>query len=101
MTNLQKWDSESQISQIEPIGLQKIEWFHNKYGIISMRLTLSNGQISPILGNQHPDYSPKQHFEVQNGVKITKIIFTEYTYGYTNIELYDTKNNLLKQIGNV
>ena len=93
MSNLKQWDKSDQISELKgpsnDIFLEKIEWFHNKYGIISLRLTLSNGHISPVLGNQHPDYRPNEEFSIENGTKIKKIIFKEYVYGYTNIQLFD------------
>ena len=38
---------------LSDVHLTKIEWFHNGHATLSMRLTLSNGKVSPILGDKN------------------------------------------------
>ena len=53
-SDVKEWPMEEdfQGSVLNDVRLTKIEWkFNGPHGILSLRLTLSNGKVSPILGN--------------------------------------------------
>ena len=76
--------------------MSKIEWNHNGNRLVSIKVSLSNGQVSPILGL----FNPNDSFTFSSEKQIKKVIFHQYNdMDIAIIEFFDSEQKLIKKIG--
>ena len=77
--------------------MSKIEWYNDISGVFSLKLSLKNGKVSPILKLRNNDRrTQSESFLLPKKTKINKIVFKEIYIGVISIELFDSNNKLIK-----